>query len=369
MKLVVAAAMVVLLAAACDGGSAPTGQSSGGPPASTSGSGSTPTPGHLGGKLPVELVEMSAQAAGGFLDLASGEFTSDPQAAMVLSGAWGALKTTVAPYLFGRSSGLYAQITYDAVVSRWLPVAKAQVAADGLSYAYVEWAEPPSTPCPNGCIPQPTGGRIHVTDLPSGHDRVVFSFSGDPVFEVVSFLGGDVYLDAHCGDGGSDCDGLWRFDLASGSLTRVTDQAGSWWLVDGGYVWMVTAGNGDIAPVYLDRIDLATSSSQTWFTVPALSPTDPYTPSLLLLGLDGAGKPWVALNSRNPEPLLRVTGPGQASQILSADGPYSASISDHNGTWFAVVDNAVPTPTMLGLYLYTSTQGVQQVSKVHVIPV
>ncbi len=132
---------------------------------------------------------------------------------------------------------------------------------------------------------------------------------------------------------------------------------------------MVTLGNGDVAPIYLDRIDMASGISETWLTLPARSAASPYTPDMLLIGLGADGLPWVALNSRNPAPLLRVTAPEQATQIFSADGPYSESVSNRDGTWFAVVDNASPTPTMLGLYLYTPQDGVQSLSASHLLPV
>jgi hypothetical protein len=307
-------------------------------------------------------------AQGGFLDLSTDAFSPDPMAAVVRVGAWDLLKTTATPVLYGVSNALYGQITFDRQVGRWLPVARSQVAPDGLSYAYAEWFSSTTTPCPRQCIPQPTGGRIHVTDPRSGADTIVFSFTGDPAYQVVGYAGNSIFMRTES-PSGANADQLWRFDLSSRSLTKVVEEAGSSWIVDEQHLWMVTLGNGDIAPVQLNRIDLTTGVTETWFNLPARSASNPYSPSLLLLGLDAQGAPWVALNSRNPSPLLRLVAAGHADQIFAADGPYTETVSNLRGSWFGVVDNAVPTPSMLGLYLYSAQRGVQLISNLHLMPV
>ena len=378
MRSAAAVLTAVLLSAACIGGLGPTAQPRNGS-SPTPGTASAATPSsptssppaaRLSGMLPVEQFGPTGAdpSVAGFLDLSAGTFTRDLRADMVQAGAWQLLKTSATPHLYGSSSALYGQITYDAQLGRWLPVARSQVSADGLSYAYAEWFSAPPTPCPHGCIPVPTGGRIHVTDIRSGQDKVVYTFNGEPAYQVVSFSGQDVYLSTECWSGGSGCDELWRLDVQSGRLSRI-GEAGRWWLVDGGYVWMVTLGNGEIAPIHLLRIDLATGNTETWITLPAFSATNPFLPDMLLMGLDAGGFPLVILDSRSPTPLLRLVAPDQTNQIFSADGPYSASVTDDKGTWFGVVDNTSPSPTKLGLYLYTKQLGVQSISSLHLLPV
>jgi hypothetical protein len=375
--VIVRLALVALLgglSAACSIASPPVSQSnspSASAVASASGSPtSSPAGEHLTGRLPVEFFDpnQSVPAQGGFVDLSTGVFVRDPKAGIVSAGDWQLMRTTDSPHLYGVTSALYATTTYDAQVGRWLPVAKQQVASDGLSYAYAEWYSS-STTCPtNQCMPQPVGGRIHVSDARSGQDKVVYSFGSSPMYQVVSYTGPQVYLETTCPNGGH-CDELWRFDIKSGALSKVVDAQGSWWILGGQTLWMVTLGNGDIAPTYLRKIDLATGTSETWLTAPSISDSNPYIPDLRLIGVDPTGMPLVALGSRSPAPLLRVTAPNKTEEIFSADGPYSESVSDGNRAWFAIVDNGSPTPTMLGLYVYTAQSGVQKISPLHLLPV
>ncbi len=321
------------------------------------------------------------QQSAGFFDLGAGTFTVDRGADLTTVQHVRATKhdsssvqrMNTKPYLYGTQGGPYgyANVTYDAQVGRWLPVSRNQVAPDGLTYVYTEqfFGPPPVFPSgAGGCCPPPTGGTIHVADAASGLDRVAVDFSGFPVYEPVEYAADGVYQDAECNGPAQGCDELWRLDPTSGKLSVAVSARASWWAVDGGHAWFVTLGNGDLENIQLIKVDLHTGATVTWFDLPAESATNPYTPSMVILGIDGDGLPWVALNSRSPSPLLRFTALNQSLPVFYADGPYSALVTDANGTWFAVVNNSSPTPTMLGLYRFTPASGLSQVSALHIVP-
>ena len=277
----------------------------------------------MSGRMPVQLFDLgasNAQQPAGFFDLGAGTFTVDPGADLTTvqhvratrHDSSSVQRTNTRPYLYGSQGGPagYANVTYDARVGRWLPVPRNQVAPDGLTYVYTEqfFGPPPVFPSgAGGCCPPPTGGTIHVADAASGLDRLAVDFSGFPVFQPVEYAADGVYLDAECNGPAEGCDALWRLDPTTGKLGVAVSRRGSWWAVDGGQAWLVTLGNGDLESIQLIKVDLRTGAAETWFDLPAESATNPYLPSMAILGIDGDGLPWVALNARSPSPLLRFT--------------------------------------------------------------
>lgn len=308
----------------------------------------------LTGQLAVEQWRSANPADAGFLDLSTGAYSPDPNADLISTGnLW---KTVAQPSLIGSKNSTFGLVTYDAQVQRWLPVSRTQVAPDGLSYAYSEWLYPSIDPsqCPHGCIPDPTGGRIHVTDVRSGQDRVVYTFAAWPMYQVVLFSPPKIYLGSECNGDHAGCNQLWVLDIQTGALQSVISEAGQQWRIDGRYAWFVT-----VDYTQLRRVDLSTGMPQTWLTQIAIN-------SMELLGVDASGVPWVALASIVPNPLFRVTSPAQTHQIFAAAGPYSDLVTDRHGTWFAVVDNVSRTP---GLHLYTKDSRVVDVSSLPLLAV
>lgn len=264
-------------------------------------------------------------------------------------------KSSIEPYLFGSSDSTFGLVTYDTQVKRWLPVSRRQVAPDGLSYAYAEWLYPPPLDnCRHGCVPDPTGGRIHITDVRSGQDRIAYSFTAWPEYQIVSFAPPYVYLDGQCNGDYAGCHQLSRLDVQTGVLLLVTDQTGQQWRIDGHYVWFET-----VDYTQLRRLDMSKGTTETWLNKVA-------SDSMELIGVDGSGTPWVALASIVPSALLRVPSAGKADQVFAAAGPYSDLVSDRQGTWFAVVDNVSETP---GLHLYTKAGAVVDISSLPLLPV
>jgi hypothetical protein len=335
--------------------------------------------------MPVELFDQGTsnpEVAGGFFDLATRTFTVDPAAQLtavqhVRSATHDSStvqRTNSQPYLYGTQGGKfgYADVTYDAPVGRWLPVSRNQVAPDGLSYVYAEEFYGPLPAYPSGaggCCPPPTGGTIHVADAASGKDKLAVNFSGFPDYQPIQYTADGVYLQAECNGPAQGCNELWQLDPTTGKLGVAVAAQGDWWAVGEGHAWFVTPlSTGANAAIQLIRVDLKIGATEMWFNLPAGSATNGNAPSMLILGTDGDGLPWVALNSTSPSSLLRFTAPNQSQQMFDADGPYSELVTDQNATWFAVVNNASPTPTSLGLYRFTPQSGVSQVSALHILP-
>jgi hypothetical protein len=374
--------LVALLVAACSSGNQPTGVASQArTPQATPPATSQP----LSGRMPVELFDLGAsnsQLSGGFFDLATRTFAVDTGAQLTpvqhvrpaTHDSSSLERTNSQPYLYGTQGGKYgyANVTYDAPVGRWLPVSRKQVAPDGLSYVYTEEFYGPLPAYPSGaggCCPAPTGGTIHIADAASGQDKLAVSFSGWPDYQPIRYAADGIYMEAECNGPAQGCDELWRLDPTTGKLSLAVATQGAWWSVDGGNAWFVTPlGNGPIEAIQLIRVDLHAGAVETWFNLSAGSATNGNIPSMVILGTDGDGLPWVALNSRSPSPLLRFIAPNQSQQMFDADGPYSELVTDRNGTWFAVVDNASPTPATLGLYRFTPSSDVSQVSALHILP-
>ncbi len=378
MRGIVAALTVMV--AACSGSSPSAAQSS--PSAALA-----PSPAGLKGDLPVVAFNYDAQgnshANGGFLHFPGGAFARDPRADMVPddtrppAGLTRMLRTTVQPYLFGTSNGIYGEITYDRLAGRWLPVARAQVSPDGLRYAYTELL-----PLPGDVLGgATTGGRLHIADVRSGSDQVVYSYSGGQPLSVVSFAQDGVYIGPGCegveatvlGACGSDSFTLSLLDPKTGSVTRVSDRRGTW-VIAGGVAWMATLEGGADQANQLLRIDLGIGSVQTW-------DQEPITPhergsccwTMSVVGTDGDGAPLVVLPlatkafptvGTNESLLLRISEPGHTERIFSAQGCCLDPIADLNGTWFAVAFGPA-----LGIYLYANPSGVRKVSDIAGLPV
>jgi hypothetical protein len=346
-----------------------------------------PSPAGLKGDLPVVALNYDAQgnsrAVGGFVHFPGGAFVRDPRADMVAddtrpsAGLTRRLRTTVQPYLFGTSNGMYGEITYDRPAERWLPVVRAQVSPDGLRYAYTELLQLPGDVLGGAT----SGGRIHIADVRSGSDQVVYSYRGRQPISVVSFEQDGVYISPGCegvevavpGACAPDSFTLLRLNATTGEVTKVSDRRGSW-VIARGFAWMTTLEGGADQPNQLLRIDLTTGSEKTWDREPiTLHQAGSCCWTMTVVGTDGDGAPLVMLPlarqalptlGTNESLLLRITGPAQAERIVSGQGCCLDAIADLNGTWFAVEFGPAQ-----GIYLYANTSGVRKVSDIAGLPV
>lgn len=308
----------------------------------------------LHGDLPVINTLANArgdiQQAGGFVHFPGGAFASDPQAAMVQDANSHLWRTATQPYVFGSNDSGRGRISYDRVVGRWLPVARDQISADGLHFAYAEPIFPASASPQAGPGPFPTGVHIRVVDLPSGSDRIVFSSTGvAPFYTVVAYSQQGIYLTAACVEGcGPDSLKLWRLDVASGTLAKISDRQGFGWLIRDQVAWMASFEASGQA-TQLVRLDLTNGQVATWLTGAAMQ----------LIGIDSEGSPLVTLNDVGSSALLRVSAPQQIERLFSgpSNGQLTVAVADGSGTWLGGGQSGGE-----GIYFFTRAAGVRKVS-------
>lgn len=239
----------------------------------------------LAGDLPAMNSHANAigdvQQAGGFVHVADGSFRQDPQAAMTQDPSTHLWRTSATPQLLGTGEPTRGRITYSWQLQRWLPVSWNQVSPDRLTYAYATGVYPDSTSGQPG-EGFPSSVEVHVVDPRSGTDRVVFRADTPPFwYTVLSFPGPVIYLSQECPSGcGPESLKLWRLDVASGELSKISDRQGFVWVIDRGFGWVVTYGQ-DSTSDQLFRIDLATGLETSWLT----------SAGLQLVGVDGDGVP------------------------------------------------------------------------------
>jgi photosystem II stability/assembly factor-like uncharacterized protein len=276
---------------------------------------------------------------GGFVALPGGAFTRDPAASMVTGPQWA--QTTTQPVLKG-SGGL----AFDLPLFRWVPANPEVISRDGSQYAWTEFQT----------------GTLHVTRVADGTDR---SFAAGPpqpqdpdlrghyasIPVPIGITTDSVFLTY----GGEGRWGVWRLDLATGSLTKVTGMKSPSYGV--GAIWLELTRGPNHVGMYSDgdtltRLDLNSGAVQDWF----------HRDNLVVrnLGFDRDGNPWVQVISDYQSgggvvEIWRVRGPGQADLIHSGQR-VSRVIADKPGTWFA---------NESGVYLYSGGR-VQRVSSASV---
>jgi photosystem II stability/assembly factor-like uncharacterized protein len=276
---------------------------------------------------------------GGFVALPGGAFTRDPAASMVTGPQWA--QTTTQPVLKG-SGGL----AFDLPLFRWVPANPEVISRDGSQYAWTEFQT----------------GTLHVTRVADGTDR---SFAAGPpqpqdpdlrghyasIPVPIGITTDSVFLTY----GGEGRWGVWRLDLATGSLTKVTGMKSPSYGV--GAIWLELTRGPNHVGMYSDgdtltRLDLNSGAVQDWF----------HRDNLVVrnLGFDRDGNPWVQVISDYQSggglvEIWRVRGPGQADLIHSGQRA-SRVIADKPGTWFA---------NESGVYLYSGGR-VQRVSSASV---
>lgn len=222
-------------------------------------------------------------------------------------------------------------VFYDRGFSKWLPVSRTSVSPDGRRYAYTE-----------GNAYKNTGGKVHVVDVATGVDRVIYS--GDTVYSVVDFSTQGIYLTRAAAEGLPH--GLWLLDLA-GSPARLINDTVAAPAVGTGTAWGLEFDAADPSPApggmegpmnRIIRIDLQSGAATTWFYRPGAN--------IYLVGVDAEGRPVVSAdfapsptetNGRDTAELWLVRSPTSARRVFVGTGvPYPSRLAaiDSHGVWF-----------------------------------
>jgi hypothetical protein len=354
---------IVLIAAACSSTSSPAAHAS-------SLMIVTPSPAAVEGGLPVWIQEPSSTGhvdfAGGFLSFPGGAFRRDSHADIVFDAkAPGLMRTPDQPYLYAYGSPTTTvTLTYDRAVGRWLPVNRAQVSDDGLRYAYVDH-EPGAAP----------SQRIHVVDVRTGSDQIVYRDPENPLYAVVGLVQQNIYLTScQPWETGANCWGpLRRLDVTTGNIATVSDRRGTW-VISGRIGWMVTCwpaqyptpcfGTYDErGPNQLLRVDLATGNEEIWGRGSGID----------LIGIDRDGAPLITVGDPSECRVVRASAPEQMEPIFSlplnhtVGCGFRSATADRIGIWLQVED--APSGTTAGIYLYSKASGVRKVSDSQYVPV
>jgi len=223
---------------------------------------------------------------------------------------------------------------YDRAYSKWLPVLRDAVSPDGRSYAFSKLA---------GNAYANSGSEVHVVDVATGVDRVIYT--GSYPFAVLDFAAGGVYLTSAVPEGYQR--GLWFLSAAGGSPPRLISSSIASPAVGGGAGWGIDFNPADPHPApgglegpmnRLLRYDLATGAVEPWFYQPGAS--------LYPLGFDANGHPFV--RSEVPVPgsatfaesteIWLVAAAGTATRLSddqSASAPGNLGAVDSHGAWFS----------------------------------
>jgi hypothetical protein len=284
----------------------------------------------------------------GFINYPGGTFTADPTAATTPDPSRpGFAHTVVSPVLTGVAGN--GNETYDWRFSRWLPGPYELVSPDGSQYAYSEVIPNPASQGLGG--PPPLGTLIHVVDVPTATDHVVYQ-SAD-VLSAAAFRPEGIYLFQPAGIADTHLPFyLWLVDpsthsahkLLGGKIVGPGTSA-----LTAATLWIMASDpkNPKGAPT-LFRVDLIDGSQSTWF-----APTSAFAG---FLGLDSLGRPIVSTFSGangDPGKTWAVTGASTTRQIAE-EGFSAAAVADGHGLWLA--GN--------GLFLYTAAGSLRKVSSV-----
>jgi hypothetical protein len=238
--------------------------------------------------------------------------------------------------------GWWPGLSYDRAVGHWLPVSRNAVSPDGFRYVYAEYD--PAGPSDDKAV-HANSGRVHIVDVRSGLDRVIFT--GSPSFGVVNLSADTVYL-TQVGYGYvPTARGLYRLDpnggvpqLMSGA-DRQTDP-GSWTLVGQDAGWAVDFASGGVDRMgggnELIRHDLRTNATEVWMTTATNN-------VLWIVGIDTAGHPIVVTgpySTTSPETddlvVSLVTAVGTSTKIREGpDAPGNSGVVDKHGVWMSGV--------------------------------
>ena len=318
----VALLVAVLVLAACSSSSSPAARSSSTPPA----------PG-LNCRLPVTWAVQngsSLDTKAGFVTFPGQTLREDPAAP-------------------ARST------FYDRGLAKWLPTWRSSVSPDGRRYAYSE-----------GNAYVGTEGKLHVVDVATGVDRVIYRSSR--VYGVIDFAAEGIYLTGAVPEGYPI--GLWLEDPRGGTPRLISSSVVSP-AVGGGYAWGLDFNTADPSPGpggiegpknRILRFDLRSGVATPWFYRPGAS--------LYVLGFDSRGEPFVTadfvpspadVNGQDSVEVWLITSGTSATEVFEGSGipvPRLAAV-DSYGVWF---DGSYLHDSRVWLYANGSMQQVAAVS-------
>jgi hypothetical protein len=208
---------------------------------------------------------------------------------------------------------------FDAPYQRWVPGPRELVSLDGSRYTY--WSLSSAAP---------TNSQIHVVDVVSGVDRIVYD--GATNYWPIAFPTDGIYALHAINLKQSSFEGLFRLDPAGGVPVRVpgSDLApqARWTLIGGGSAWGFDLQPGSQQILYtVERLDLATGNITDWLHEP---------PNLQLspIGLDAQGRSYISdfyelwrLNAPNVEERLLKPPPVSGRVALNI------FVADAHGEW------------------------------------
>ena len=251
----------------------------------------------------------------------------------------------------------HGEAFYDAAAQRWVPVAFSDVSPDGLELAYAEYDMPPgftaglageSRPKANNVVA--TTGRVHLVDVHTGLDKIIYS--GSPTYAIAGFTADGIYLSqiAITMDGELSS-GLYLIRPTGGTPTMVPgggrqlDRYG--WRVLKGAAWgtdfstgsSITEGNE------LVKLDLHTGAMTVWLTTPVGT-------GIALIGFDAGGNPLVSASAAGysydgtpaptpPTQFLVLASPQRETVLWqttdpNTPAPYGPVFDDAHGAWIGV---------------------------------
>jgi hypothetical protein len=257
----------------------------------------------------------------------------------------GFVRTVASPALYG--PGGNGQETYDWRFSRWLPVPHELVSPDGSQYAYSELIPNPASQGLGG--PPPLGTLVHVVDVATGNDHIVYQ-SAD-VLSAVTVKAEGIYLTQPTVIVNTVVPFyVWLVDPA----TRVAHK-----LLGGksvgpgtsaftqGTLWiMATDPNNTKDTPKLLRVNLSDGSQSTWF--------EPISMFAQFLGLDGLDHPIVStFSGTNGDPgKTWVVIAASTVRPIADEGFTGQLIADGHGLWL----------TGNGVFLYPAGGPMRKVS-------
>jgi hypothetical protein len=252
------------------------------------------------------------------------------------------------------SSAPVGSIFYDRAYSKWLPTWRDAVSPDGSRYAYAK----------GDSANLPTNGTLHVVDVATGADHIIYS--GSPMYNVIDFAAEGIYVAS------ADPEvphGLWLMNPSGGqpkliSSTILLPKVGN------GAAWGMSFNSADPHPGVggmmgpqneILRFDLSTGSATQWLYKPGAS--------FWILGPDYSGN--LFLSDRidlNTTEILEVAADA-TFRVVYFDGnqqtehqtPNDLAAVDSYGTWF----NGLSVGTELATSVWLAAGGrLQQVATI-----
>lgn len=291
-------------------------------------------------RLPVMFNQHEFEYTGGFISFPSATYQADPNG--VLTGSPDNIYSTQAsPVLHGSGGWPY----YDLAMRRWLPTGPGQTSPDGRSYAYIVPVAPGTNPT-----------KVHIVQVATGADHVISIGlpPGGVGWYLEDYSGSAVFLAGEMANQGPA--GVWRLDVASGSLHELS-AAADVFLVQNGTAWIGINNPADPSPPVLQygqpvdsiaAVNLSTGGQTTWMYEPGAS--------VQVLAVDEFGR-LVAGVAAPPDfsgsSIVFYQSAGSIGDVVTANGIGLDLVEPDRGQlWFG---------SGSGIYFWTSITGLKKV--------